>query len=477
MKSSIYISTEKIEVVGYAGRSVKRFVTYNLPEGTMINGMITDSALLTECLTSMRAENPDLFTSPSLIVDGSAILSRRIITPRLNHKRYLQLVRDDFADSTDNTGNLVCGYYKLNAQDGQDAILACAVDKGLVDAYMSTFKSAGIKLSSIHVGVEALINLIDSRPELKNASFVLTLIDGFTAVSMIFEKGNNVFMSRARLYGDAKEQVFQNVLDNLNGLINFNRSQSFSEITQCYYLGVSDADMRLIEALNPYAGIQMNNLNLFKDNSVLPPEAHFAYLNTLMPSDSINLITARKELDKHIKSAKPKNLLPLLLLVYLLILALPVGYMWWQVREVDREIEGIESFLSDPSIEVRQSELEAKQNDTREYSRVESQFNDLIDWEDSLIRVSSRMLDLFIIEHSAYAAVTQFDYDEKSNTVRVGAVSPDPDSATRYVDALMRSDMVLSIRFTGYVVNNDDGTTFSLDITLAEKERAVEEAE
>jgi hypothetical protein len=476
MKSSIYISTEKIEVVGYSGRSVKRFVTYPLPEGTMINGMITDSAFLTECLTAMRKENPALFTSSSLIVDGSAILSRRLITPKLNRKRYLQLVRDDFSDATDDTGNLVCGYHKLAAQDGQDAILGCAVDKGLVDAYMSAFKAAGIKLNSIHVGVEALVNMINSRAALKNASFVLTLIDGFTAVSMIFENGSNVFMSRARLYGDTKEQIFQNVLDNLNGLINFNRSQKFSEITQCYYLGVNEADIRLIDALNPYAGIRMADLDLFGPSKVLPPEAHFVYLNTMMSSESIDLITARRELDKHIKSKKPKKVWAPLLLLYILILALPIGYMWWLVDGLSGDIREIEDFLNDPSIAERKAALEAREEDTRGFQRVIAQYGELIEWEESLTRVSSHMLDLFIIQYRDLAVVTQFDYDERANTVSVGAISPNPDSATRYVDALKESDMVAGIPFTGYS-NSNEGTAISLVIALALKEPAQEEAE
>jgi hypothetical protein len=471
MKSSIYISTEKIEVVGYAGRSVRRFATYPLPEGTLINGMITDSAFLTECLALMRAENPDLFVSPSLIVDGSAILSRRIITPKLNRKRYLQLVRDDFTDSTDDTANLVCGYCKLHSQDGQDAILACATDKRLVDSYTSAFTAAGIKLRSIRVGAESLVGLIDSRSELKGSSFVLTLIDGFTSVSMIFENGSNVFMSRARLYGETKEQIFQNVLDNLNGLINFNRSQKFSEITQCYYLGVTDADIRLLSTLNPYGGIEMHSLDLTGPGSILPPEAHFAYLNAVLPADRIDLITARKELDKHLKSSKPRKTAPVLLLLYILLLAAPIAFMWMQVNGLDKDIEDIERFLSDPVIEERQAELERREIDTRSFRSIVDQYNELIEWEESLNRASSRLLDLFIVQFRGMAAVIRFDYDERANIVRIEAVSADPDSATRYVDALKASELVSEIYYTGYTVDSEGETNFKIDVTLADNER------
>ncbi|MCL2002832.1 MAG: hypothetical protein FWG72_02370 [Oscillospiraceae bacterium] len=477
MKSSIYISAEKIEVVGYAGRSVKRYVTYPLPEGTMINGMITEASFLTECLAAMRTENPDLFKSPSLIVDGSAILSRRLVTPKLNHKRYLQLVRDDFADATTDSGQLVCGYYKLKSQ-AEDAILACAVDKGLADAYIYAFRAAGIKLTSIRVGAEALVNLIDSSPALSKGSFVLTLLDGFTAVSMIFENGSNVFMSRARLYGETKEQIFQNILDNLNGLVNFNRSQKFSEITQCYYLGVNETDVSLIQALNPYAGIQMSLLNLFGEGTgALPPESHFAYLNALMPAGCIDLIAGRKQLDKHVKSKKTRNKALPLLLLYLLILALPIGYMWWQVYNLDEEIRAVSHQLNSAGNEVLQAELESLETETGVYNGINSQYRELESWDASLTRVSSDMLDLFIVGHRRLAEITQFDYDERSNSVRISARSPDSDSMLLYINNLSGSDMVASIGYQGFDTNSEGETVFNIEVTLAVRAATGEEAE
>jgi hypothetical protein len=229
--------------------------------------------------------------------------------------------------------------------------------------------------------------------------------------------------------------------------------------------------MRLITALNPYNGIRMNNLDLTGPGSILPPEAHFAYLNALMPTDRIDLISARRELDKHLKDSKPKKSAPLLLLLYLLLLAVPIAVMWLQVDGLDRDIRDIEAFLNDPVIEERQAALERRETDTIRFRTIEAQYNELIEWEESLNRVSSRMLDLFIVQFRGMATVTHFYYDERSNIVRIDAVSDDPDSATRYVDALKFSDMVSEVNYTGYTVSPEGETSFSIDVTLAEKER------
>ncbi|MCL1807172.1 MAG: hypothetical protein FWG31_05665 [Oscillospiraceae bacterium] len=478
MKSSVYISTEKIEVVGYEGKKVKRFVEYPLAEGTMINGMITDAAFLTECLTAMRQENPQLFNAPSLIVDGSAILSRRLVTPRLSKKRYQQLVRDDFADTTDNPDNLVCGYHKFGTEGNSDIIFACAVDRTRVDAYVSAFSSAGIKLSSIRVGAEALLNYVNAKPELNKASFVLNVIDGPTMLSMIFDNGSNVFMSRSRLYGDTKEQLFQNVLDNMNGLIQFNRSQKFAEITQCYYLGVNEADLRLIEAINPYADIAMKLLDVYSDaGGNLPPEAHFVYLNTLMRPDSINLMSGRRELDKHVKHKKPKKLAVPLLIAYVLILALPIGYFWWMNRDLDKEIETINAFINDEATIEKRNALDALTAETRHYSGIVSQYNEIVDWQNRRNAVTSEMLEFIIMQFSEMVTVTSFDYNELTHTVRLQAKSGTYTDMTYYLDGLARNTgMIEYANNSGY--NSDtEGVVFSVEIKLAVKTPAEEEAE
>jgi len=72
MESSIYVSAEQIQAIGYNGGAVVSFAAFPLPEGTMYNGTITDGAFLAECLASMKKENSDLFKGGvTLIVDGS----------------------------------------------------------------------------------------------------------------------------------------------------------------------------------------------------------------------------------------------------------------------------------------------------------------------------------------------------------------------------------------------------------------------
>ncbi len=463
MESSVYISSEQIQVIGYSGGTIKQFVTHPLPEGTMINGMITDQSFLVECLSSMRGDHPELFKRPSLVVDGSAILVKRIAAPKLTGKQYRQLVRDDFSEAGENADELACGYQML---PGGTALLACAAAKNLVDSYTSAFKSVGVTLGSIRIGTQAIMSYIDSRPDLQKKSFVLNVIDGVTMLSLIFEDGVNVFISRTRLYGDTKEQLAQTIIDNLGGLVQFNRSQKFGEVTDSYYLGVSAADLRLLEALNPHMNVKLEVLDIFRDvrgAEQLPPNAHFAYLNTRPGKNSIDLIACRKELAAHRKKAKvTKRWIPFAVL-YVIVLAMPIVYFYYQASLIDKDIEAVNAVLQDPANIAKQEELTALGNDTSKLRSVINQHKNKLIYDGTLTNISSEIVELFLDSYGPDVTIDSFVYSQSTGYVRVSGKGATENDPANYSDKIKASDLVLSVYQTGY----GSDFSFSLEAILA----------
>ena len=465
MKSSIYVSAEQIQVIGYTGGTVRRYASFPIPEGTVYNGTITDSAFLTDCLISMKRDYPDLFkTGVTLVVDGSTILSRRIVTPRLSGKQYLQLVRDDFNDSIENTDDLVCGYRKLPSSE--NAILACGVSKAQVDSYISTFMAAGIKLESIRIGVETILSFVKAKHELQDSAVVINIIDGFTMLSMLFINGSNVFMTRSRLYGDDKDLVIQNILENLNGLIQFTRSQKLGEITRSYYLGVNESDIRLMEAFNPHTDIRLGTLTIFESFGEIPADAHFSCLNMLYGGDGIDLIQARSDLDKYIKSKRPKKRWIPLLTAYILVLVAIAAYLWWENSKIDSGISEIQSYINSPAIVTVLSDLDKLNQEASYYENVLQQVEDKAAWEGALPKATSIMLDKIIYFHGVDVHVTSFEFNESTGVVRVSANCADANISADYVDALYFSGVASSVNYQGYGSMADGVFTFTVDITL-----------
>ncbi|MCL2350069.1 MAG: hypothetical protein FWC67_01185 [Defluviitaleaceae bacterium] len=475
MKTSIYISAEEIQAIAYSGDKIQHFATHNIPEGTMFNGTIMDSALLSECLVAMKKNNPQLFQKETtLVVDGSSVLTRRIVSPKLNKKQYLQLVRDEFVDSIGDIEDLVTGYRKLEV--AENAILGCAVNKVMVDRYLATFEEAGIKLSSIHIGVELLLSFVKSKPEIHEQNFVLNVVDGMTMLSMVFVKGDNIFMQRTRLYGEDKEQIYASILGSLSGLIQFVQSQQHDPLTHSYYLGVSSAGVALLQERNTYEGIRMGTFALSKDTANMPPWAHFACLNVQYGGKGIDFLRARKDLDAFIKSKKPKKYWIPAVIVYVLAAAGVSGYLWWELRGVTQEIEEVNAFLENPDTVERLDNITTMMDDTALYNRRINQVDERLAWVASMPPAASGMMDFILVNHGIEVTVLNFDFSEIPGAVRVNAITPDERIATDFVNALYDSGIAESVHYQGFGTGGDGVFTFSLDITLYVEE-IIEEVE
>ena len=465
MKSSIYVSAEKIHIIGFAENTFTHYASCQLPEGTMYNGTIIEPAYLVECLISLKQNNPELFKSGvTLIVDGSSILSRRLNTPMLSRKRYLQMIRDDFADSIENPEDIVCGYRKLDMTG--NSIFACATHRVLVDSYLSVFKQAGISPDSIHIGAEAILSYVKSNPELQRSTIVLNVIDGVTMLSLIFEDGNNVFMSRSRLYGEDNDEFLRSVLNNLNGLIQFNRSQNFGEIERSYYMGLSEGDMAQINALNPHSNIQMKPLILYNGKDAPPHNAHFACLNTMLGNESIDLITALKELGDYIKGKKPRRIWLPLIAAFAAVLAIPVVYLLLELNSVKNDVEEVFSYVYSGEVMRKKDELAALAEELAFYEDITYQFERNSAWENSLPQISSQALDEIIFLHGKDISVTSIDFDESTGIIRVYAKCANANTPTEYVDALTASGIASSIEYHGYDSDPEGLFTFYVDIYL-----------
>jgi len=467
MKSSIYISMEEIQIIGHNNGVVEHFSSVPLPEGTMYNGNIIEPSVLIECLIALKKDNPGIFKpGVDLVVDGGTILSRRIVTPRLNRKQYMQLIMDEFADSTSNTDELVCGYHRLNDSKKENAILACVTGKVQVDDYLSVFREAEIKLNTIHIGVETILNYVKSRQEMQKSTIVINVIDGLTMLSMLFKEGSNVFISRSRLYGDVREQVIHSILENLSGLIRFTNSQNIEDITQSYYLGLDETDMRLMEAISPYGDISLKKISVNKGKVKLPENAHFVYLNTLLKKDSIDYITCRAELDKLIKLKKHKTSWLLIAAAAFVLLAAPVAYLEMRTIEADHAIVKVQEWIKAPSTVQKQKELAAVKSEMAYYKEVVTQQTQKYEQDNKLPGITSQILDSIIYQHGLDVTVTDFDYNENNGIIRVSAFCPNANISTEYVDMLYSGGIARFVDYQGYGSSSDGMFSFVVDIHL-----------
>ncbi len=476
MKSSIYISSEQIEVVGYTGKgsniTIVDSITAPLPEGTIINGKIIDSGQLLDAIKYMMTMNATLFKDPSLVVDGSLIVAKRLTVPKLSKNQYLKLIQDDFADTSENFEDLVCGYEMAKGNDpSQTAILACGTARENIEVYLAVFKDAGIKLSAIRVGVSAVIGYVASTPSLQDRSVVINLIDGVTMLSMIFENGVNVFISRTRLYSENEQEFTERLIENLNGLIQFNRSQNFQDITHSYYLGLSHEQLADLALAYTDTNIEVQSLRLgaVSGNQSISYKTYFSILGAMLSDNSIDFISSISQLEKFAKNQRPKNYWIPILAGLVVVLSIPAVMLYAKTQGFNKEITKIVNYIRGDEVVAKSKELDTIISKTSEYLSLEAMINEKRKTDKSKATIDNKILDLITTTHKERTTATMLDFDETTGVIRVNGQSATEKDSSAYVEELKKSKLISNITYTGYSYSSDGRFNFSIDVKLAIK--------
>lgn len=481
MKSSIYISTGKLELVAYekSGKklTVGGYFTAPLPEGVIINGKITEPGPLVQALSDMSAKYPKLFVKPNLVVDGTFLFSKKLNVPKLRRPQYLSLIRDEFDEVVEDVDTLVCDYHMFpNAKDGNLSVLACATEQDIINSYTAVFDEAGIVLGSIRLGMQAVLHSVESNPALQNGTFVLNIVDGVSMLSMLFDQGANTFTSRTRLYYDDQESLARVLEENLSGLMQFTRSQQSGEITASYYMGLDKVGMSFVQESNSNSSVELLPYELpqVSVNADMPQNVHFAVLGAALPDSCINLLKSFEELKKARKKVKkPVDMRAVLAGVLAALVIIPAVVLIMMNIGLDRKMQEINNYLNDTKVVDKLKELDELSTEIAYFGKVKQQTTFLDLQDELLVPVTGEMLDFINQTHADKVTIKGIDFNELTGKVTVTASSATESDSAAYVEALRVHPDIRSIRYTGYsygALEGDRNFNFSIEINFLEEE-------
>ena len=156
MDTSIYIGTQALQAVcGAAGKKgivITDYASIPLPEGALINGVITDEQAVAGAVQALVRQHPTLpMKAVQLTLDSSLIYFKQALLPNLPKHKMQALVAGEFAD-VEGANELLCDYAVLerNGEQGGVNALLSAVKRDLVGSYLELFSSLGITLSGLN---------------------------------------------------------------------------------------------------------------------------------------------------------------------------------------------------------------------------------------------------------------------------------------------------------------------------------------
>ncbi|MDR0853375.1 MAG: hypothetical protein LBN34_03305 [Clostridiales Family XIII bacterium] len=278
MSISIYCSPTHLKVlVGKVSGNnllVSDFDEPSLPEGGMINGIITNEDAM---ISFLRETNDRLGLSGQdthLVIDNNNIRSKVMELPPVSEAKMLEFIGrelgqfgqfgQDGAAVAERSDVFDYAVLEPKSKEGGVKVLAVAVGRELLETYRDTFEKAGYELKSINIGVNAQIKLAAFVPELNTGTYILAQVDDRNLALTMFVDGHYTVANKYRLMNEQSTfDWYSEIGTNISSMIQFNKGQHHnSEISETYFAGLKSTEITEIRSALSYLGIEIKELDL-----------------------------------------------------------------------------------------------------------------------------------------------------------------------------------------------------------------------
>ncbi|MDR2492695.1 MAG: hypothetical protein LBD25_04465 [Coriobacteriales bacterium] len=284
MELSLYCSSTHFRAMVASTRraarqclTVEDFLEVPLPEDGMINGIITDTPLMTSFFDMVVKQYgntrgtvlSNVFrTAPAyMAIHNSNIQTRIIEIPRLAPHRAQQLVEQEFGlfDDEERRASL-CDYAVLDpalASGGME-LLAVSVERAMVEAYRDALVEAGICLKGINIGINCVVKLVRRIPALAGHTFLLSTVDHLAQTVSLFVNGSYRLMSRYRLLGAlGSQEYYAETAANINALVHSIKAQrGHADVTRVVFSGVATGALPFVATALAHHDLTVEPLDL-----------------------------------------------------------------------------------------------------------------------------------------------------------------------------------------------------------------------
>lgn len=244
-----------------SGARVVAAAQTELPEGCLINGVITNEADLTASLKEFFTANKLPMNRVALIAGGSQFMHRILTLPAMSEKKRMAVLSHELASGGAEVKAPLDDYMLLSrdAKTRVDTVLATRVEQSVIAGYDALAKAVGFKLYSIDLGLAAPIKAVRTIPDLQQKTFVLLQFDDDTISACLFVQGQYTYSTRSRLFnprGSAESGT--EIAQKLSGLIQFHTtSKSEHRIETVCFAGSTADDLAVCRPGCEALGLQV----------------------------------------------------------------------------------------------------------------------------------------------------------------------------------------------------------------------------
>lgn len=237
MAAILYLSNKLVQLVEAKGNGktveVQNVWQGEAPEGSIINGIITDEEAFLSWIKEFFAKNKLPRKEIALVVNSSQFTHRVLELPKVKDAEIKKMIPREFAGQR--TENTLFTYYILDGEGSskKQKLLTTAVEKDFLMSYISFFRQAGIEICSLDSAVSTFVRLFMNSPEIAKKTCIVQILDGQEVISMLFVKGMYYFSQKNRIFTDNLPAELSSITGKL---LQFATSQQIKEPVDTMYI-------------------------------------------------------------------------------------------------------------------------------------------------------------------------------------------------------------------------------------------------
>ncbi|MCR5655194.1 MAG: hypothetical protein K6G07_06080 [Lachnospiraceae bacterium] len=483
MAVTVYLSNTDIEVVTGQGSdksvTAKKIYSMQVPEGSVLNGVITDGPALVEELSGFWKSNKLPTKGIQLVVNTPQIMVRVLEVPLQKQNQTMQYLKREFLDRDEKQ---IIGFYRISTDKAAKKSRVCTeiADGDFIASFEQVFQEAGIQLTEVTSGIASAINLFKKAKFAVNENCVVLLRDGMTVTAIFFVKGEYFYSTTTRVFSEPGTVEFAGEITNvINQIDQFSRAQRVEDpIDSIYLSGMEDSDVLQIEnsvslKTNLNAKVQtLQSLNGVKVFDLMHPLDRIIYpVAALSPkTEEVNIlrsvvhVKSEEELKKErqLKLYVPYGITAVIMLIVTFVL---LGLL----ISKNMYLKELEAYNDDPENQYKALDYDRAAYQAARLGQHYAGLQILDKNIDSYPIPNSSVVHIVERDSLSYGDVDVSGYDAATGVLSFSTTMSSVDREYEYVDVLKSEPIFTQVNHKGYQeMSTEDQWAVLLQCILSE---------
>ena len=482
MKVNVFLSNSSIQVVlgEKSGKKVKVKALYAdaIPDGTLLNGTVINESVLQDTIRDTWRKHAIKEKNVDLVINSPNLLARRIEMPLLTGNKANRFVNNEVDEKdTARFSEPILGWYPISKKKKTQLVISEMAEKEFVETYIRIFEAAGVKLNSLHAGINLAVNMMQTQVN-KN-TVVYMILDGMNLTTILFAEGNYFNNLNTRVYSIPGTSEFSAEIRNaISAIRQFATAQHIEhEISNIYIAGLNMEDMNLLKSeLQGYPLGDVLGIMTKPDSVVMNTAADkfgdylFSIAGFFGTQEGLSILEAWKRDSQDYQKKKTLTTLIVPYVIVVIVLLIVTIVLLIVRSQKKAELAVLQQYNMQPAIVESAAEYDRLMQEAEELGTEQGGVDLLKKYRDTYpIPDSSVNKSIMNAAGLEDVGVVIDSYSAESGILEVVATAEDVEKINRFIARLLAMDIFELVDYTGYTQNEGDGTwSIHVVCTLAE---------